>query len=66
MERTNYTTKSGKTLEVVGEPSTFHEGLKHYTMCLRTKREMGEDIELLLEADLTTPDYFIRKYIEEN
>lgn len=59
-----FTTRKGNKLvrEVVDDD---FKGAKKYIFTLHEPRANGEEISILLDAYLTTPDYFTRKFLEE-
>lgn len=61
-----YTTKKGNTLKVEKVESDQFKGVPKYIFTLHEKKDGGENITILQSAYLTTPDYFTRKYLEEN
>lgn len=58
----NYKTQKGNRLEVLESESTFNSNCKYYQFILHEKKPLGEEITLLFQAHLTSPDYFIRKF----
>lgn len=60
-----YFTKKGDTLKVEKTDDVF-KGVNKYIFTLHERKAQGENITILLSAYLTTPEYFIRKYIMEN
>lgn len=60
-----YFTKKGDTLKVEKIDDAF-KGANKYIFTLHERKAQGENITILLSAYLTTPEYFIRKYIMEN
>ena len=61
-----YKTQAGNKLEVLESESTWNSNCKYYQFILHEKKEHGENITLLFQAHMTSPDYFIRKYCTEN
>lgn len=62
-----FETARGNVLEVHKNPDREHAGEFKYTMLIRKEMPCGEDLSVVMcEQRLTTPEHFIRIFMEQN